>query len=123
MLTSACHFSTLGFLACAISARVDLYKIERPASEDDFDPEDQIKPTQQLFKFQDTTSAVQFRQDGKLLLTGESNGKVQLFELTNKYVLRNYSEHANRVNCLAWAEDSRRFASCANDTSIRLYDI
>jgi hypothetical protein len=40
MLTSALHFSSLGLLAVAISARIDLYKMERPASEDDFDIED-----------------------------------------------------------------------------------
>ena len=32
-------------------------------------------------------------------------------------------EHGNRINCLDFAPNNRNFVSCANDTSIRYYDI
>jgi len=44
-------------------------------------------------------------------------------ELKNKFALRQYGEHANRVNCMEFASDNRHFISCANETSIKLWDI
>ncbi len=82
-----------------------------------------LKPTSQLFKFNDPVSAVQFRQDGNLVLTGETSGRIQLMELKNKFALRTYSEHANRINDLIFSADNRHFISCANETGIKLWDI
>lgn len=47
---------------------------------------------------------------------------MQLFEVKNKYILRTY-QGKNRVNALCFSADQRNFASCANDTSLRYYDI
>jgi len=82
-----------------------------------------MKPVQQLFKFDDPTTALQFRKDGGLIVVGESSGGIQLFELENKFVLRNYGEHSNRINCLDFSPDNRHFISCANETAIKLWDI
>ena len=82
-----------------------------------------LRPSQQLFKFNDPTTAVQFRSDGNLILVGETSGRIQLFELKNKFVLRSYGEHSNRINSLAFSADNRHFISCANETAIKLWDI
>jgi len=58
-----------------------------------------------------------------LLLVGETSGRIQLFELKNKFVLRQYGEHSNRINCLDFSPDNRHFISCANETAIKLWDI
>ena len=65
-------------LACAISMRVDIYKIVQP--EDSEDAPDEIKPSSQIFKFKEITTSVEFRPDGNLLLVGETSGHIQLFE-------------------------------------------
>ena len=82
-----------------------------------------LQPDQQLFKFNEPTSALQFRQDGNLILVGETSGRTQLFELKNKFALRSYVEHSNRINCLAFSPDKRHFISCANETAVKLFDI
>ena len=82
-----------------------------------------LRPTSQLFKFNDPTSSVQFRSDGNLVLVGEVSGRIQLMELKNKFALRSYGEHSNRINCMDFAPDNRYFISCANETSIKLWDI
>lgn len=46
-----------------------------------------------------------------------------MFELNNKFILRSYSEFKNRINYLKFAQDNKRFVSCANETSIKLWDI
>ena len=108
-------------LACAISLRVDIYKLVQP--EDSEETPDEIKPASQIFKFKDVISSVEFRPDGNLLLVGESSGRVQLFETQNKYVLRTYEEHQGRINNLCFSSNNRNFLSVANETSVRLWDI
>lgn len=109
-------------MATAVSARVDIYNLMQQ-SEEDIENSVGLRPSQQLFKFDDPTTALQFRSDGNLILVGETSGRVQLFELKNKFVLRSYTEHANRVNCLDFSPDNRHFISCANETAIKLWDI
>ena len=85
-----------------------------------------MKPSQTIFKFDDTTSALRFRPDGGLLSVGEANGRIQVFELKNKYALRQYpEEHQNaRINCLSWSQGNlKNFISCANDANLKMYDI
>ena len=115
-------FSSSNLLAVAVSARVDLYTLKQPESQDDVDF-DKLTPSNQIFKFDDVATAVNFRSDGQLLLTGEASGKVQLFELKNRIPLRNYTMGKNRVNALSFSDNSRNFLSCANDTCIRYFDI
>jgi len=76
-------------MATAVSARVDIYKLLAPQEE-----EEVIKPAQRIFKFKDTVTSVQMRQDGNIVLCGEKTGRVQLIELGNKYILKTYEEHA-----------------------------
>ena len=37
-------------------------------------------------------TSVQLRQDGNLMLAGEKSGKIQLFEIKNKFILKTYQE-------------------------------
>ena len=116
------NFSTQNILAVGVSARIDLYTLRQPESQDDVDF-DQLKPSQQINKFDDVVTALQFRQDGNIIVAGEGTGKIQLIEVKNKYILRSYSMGKNRVNALSFSESNSHFASCANDTCLRYYDI
>ena len=68
--------SNARLFAMAIEARVDIYNLSQPEENPEDDEEDAIKPRQQLFKFDDTTTSIQFRHDGNLLLAGEKSGRV-----------------------------------------------
>lgn len=61
-------------LACAVSLRVDIYKLVQPENSEDAPSE--IKPASQIFKFKDLATSVEFRPDGNLLLVGENSGRV-----------------------------------------------
>ena len=82
-----------------------------------------MKPRHQLFKFDDTVTSIRFRQDGQLLLAGEKTGRIQLFELNNKFVLRQYNSFTNRINCMTFDLNNKNFLACANETSIKYFDI
>ena len=81
--------------AIAVEARVDIYNLSQPEENpENSEEEDAIKHRTRLQKFTDSTTAIQFRQDGNLMLVGEKTGRIQLFELNKKYTLRQYTEHA-----------------------------
>lgn len=122
MQINTLHFSPNNMLAVGVSARVDLYTLKQPESQDEIDF-DELKPSQQIFKFEEVVSALQFRQDGQIMVVGEGSGKIQLIEVKNKYILRSYDMGKNRVNALTFSDDNRHFASCANDTCLRYFDI
>jgi len=110
--------------AVAVEARVDIYNLSQPEENpENSEDEDPIKHRTRLQKFEDSTTAIQLRQDGNLMLAGEKSGRIQLFELSKKYTLRQYTEHSNRVNSICWAQNNKNFLSCANETSIRYWDI
>jgi len=46
-----------------------------------------------LSRFQDTTTSVKMRDDGNLVLCGEKSGRIQLVELSNKFILKSYTEN------------------------------
>ncbi len=116
------NFSTQNMVAVGVSARIDFYTLRQPESHDDVEF-DQLKPSHQINKFDDVVTALQFRQDGNIIVAGEGTGKIQLIEVKNKYILRSYSMGKNRVNALSFGESNSHFASCANDTCLRYYDI
>ena len=68
--------SNARLFAVAISARVDIYNLSQPNDHEGGMEDDELKPRQQLFKFDDSTTSIQFRQDGNLLLAGEKTGRV-----------------------------------------------
>jgi len=43
--------------------------------------------------------------------------------MSNKFVLRNYSEHKSDINSIAFAPNKQDFSSCANETSIKLWNV
>ena len=76
-------------LATAVSARVDFYRVYANESED----ADKMKPDQRIYKFKDLVTALKLRQDGNIIVTGEKAGKLQVIELSNKFILKTYEEH------------------------------
>lgn len=75
MQISDLKFSSLNQLAVAVSARIDLYTLKQPTSQDDIDFE-KLGTSSQIFKFEDVATAIQFRDDGQLLLAGDAAGKI-----------------------------------------------
>ena len=90
---SFCQGAMPNLMATAVSARVDIFKLTQPSTEDDPELSEGIKPVQRIFKFKDVATAVSLRQDGNIVLCGEKTGRIQLIELNNKFILKTYEEH------------------------------
>ena len=85
--------------------------------------DDKLKPVSQLFKFKDAVNAIKLRQDGNLILAGEKSGKIQLFEIKNKFILKTYAENQSQINGFDFKSNMREFISCSNESGIKYFGI
>ena len=113
-----------GMLATATGARVDIWKLQqKEAGQDDEDFDNQIEPVHSLRRFTEQVTAIKLRDDGQVMLVGDKAGQIQLIELNNKSALRTYNDHKNEINSLDFSVCRRKFVSCSNESSWKMYDI
>ncbi|KAF8635414.1 hypothetical protein AX15_000408 [Amanita polypyramis BW_CC] len=69
-------------------------------------------------------SALAFSPNGKLIASGDSNGRVVLFDpIEKKLVTTRWSFHSARINSFTWTGDSLHCASGSLDTHICIFSI
>ncbi|TFY60252.1 hypothetical protein EVG20_g7485 [Dentipellis fragilis] len=69
-------------------------------------------------------SALAFSPDGSKLASGDSSGKIVLFDAKErKAITSRWSFHSARVNSLAWTADSQHCASGSLDTHIYVWSV
>lgn len=64
-----------------------------------------------------------FGKNGQLLVCGDDEGCVKLFETSTKRALRSFKEHTAPVHRTFFTADKQRIASFSDDKSVRLWDI
>ncbi|KAK2461222.1 hypothetical protein APHAL10511_006749 [Amanita phalloides] len=71
-----------------------------------------------------TVSALAFSPNGNLIASGDSNGRIMLFDTVEKKVVTTrWSFHSARINSLAWTADSLHCASGSLDTHICVFSV
>jgi WD40 repeat protein len=68
-------------------------------------------------------SSVAFSPDGKLLAMGDSNGEIQLRQVSNGKQLLSLKEHTNWVTSVTFNHDGSTLASASSDHMVKLWDI
>ncbi|KAI0078358.1 WD40 repeat-like protein [Panus rudis PR-1116 ss-1] len=69
-------------------------------------------------------SALAFSPDGALLASGDSSGKIVLFNVKDRTTITTrWSFHSARVNTLAWTADSQHCASGSLDTHVYIWSV
>ena len=66
------------------------------------------------------------RPDGRLLVTGRSDGTINLWDTATAKALGQAAQehrHQGTINCLAFRSDGLQFASAAADGFVRLWSI
>jgi len=69
-------------------------------------------------------SAIAFSPDGSLLTTGDSTGKIILFDVKErKAITSRWSFHTGRINSLSWTADGKHCASGSLDTHVYVWSV
>ncbi|XP_050330173.1 U3 small nucleolar RNA-associated protein 15 homolog [Bactrocera neohumeralis] len=76
-----------------------------------------------LSRFQETAYGGTFRQDGRLLVAGDEQGLVKLFDPSSKNVLRLFKGHRGPVHRAQFTQDLLHIASFSDDRTVKLWDI
>jgi len=99
------------YFAVSASSRVQLY-----------DPTtDQTVKT--FSRFHDTVYSANFRSDGKLLITGNEDAQLRLFDVEGRVPLRIFKGHKRPVRVANFCCDLKRVFSVSDDKSLRIWDI
>ncbi|CCL99609.1 uncharacterized protein FIBRA_01627 [Fibroporia radiculosa] len=71
-----------------------------------------------------TVSAIAFSPDGALLASGDSSGKIVLYDVRErKTITSRWSFHSARINSLAWTTDGQHCASGSLDTHVYVWSV
>lgn len=76
-----------------------------------------------LSKFQENAYGGSFRQDGRLLVAGDEQGLVKVFDTTSKNLLRIFKGHKAPTHRTFFTTDLLHVASFSDDKTVKLWDI
>lgn len=79
--------------------------------------------TKNLSRFQKTAYGGTFGKEGRLLVAGDEEGHVKLFDTSSKNVLRLFQGHTAAVHRVGFTSDKLNVASFSDDKTVRLWDI
>lgn len=79
--------------------------------------------TKNLSRFQKSAYGGTFGRDGRLLVAGDEEGHVKLFDTSSKSVLRLFAGHRAAVHRAQFTCNKHSLASFSDDATVRLWDI
>lgn len=74
-------------------------------------------------RFSDDAFSGKFRKDGKLIIAGDKEGYVKVFDVQTKSILRQLRRHSAAVRATAWTTDALHFISGADDGRVKHWDL
>lgn len=81
------------------------------------------EPIKTFSRFKDTAYCGTYRGDGRLLAAGCEDSVVQLFDISGKAALRQFSGHSKAVHVVDFMSDKYRIVSGSDDYSSKIWDI
>ncbi|GJP38760.1 hypothetical protein CLOM_g23174 [Closterium sp. NIES-68] len=81
------------------------------------------EPLKTFSRFKGLAYSGRFRADGKLLVAGGDRGIVQVFDATNRTVLRQLNGHTDAVRAVRFALDKVHLMSGGDDCALRWWDV
>lgn len=76
-----------------------------------------------LSRFQESAYGGTFRNDGRLLVAGDEEGLVKLFDVSSKNILRLFKGHKGPVHRAAFTQDSIHICSFSDDKVVKVWDL
>ena len=76
-----------------------------------------------MTKFREAAYGGKFRSDGQLLSVGSDDGKVRIFSIASKTLLRTFEGHENATHRSDFLLDGKHVASFSDDKTVRVWDM
>ena len=74
-------------------------------------------------RFSGNAYSGRFRKDGKLIVAGDHNGTVKVFDALSKALLRQFKGHTLPTRATVWSPPGLQIISSSDDKSVRLWDL
>ncbi|OCF58551.1 U3 small nucleolar RNA-associated protein 15 [Kwoniella mangroviensis CBS 10435] len=81
------------------------------------------KVVKTISRFKDTARSGEFRKDGKLLVAGDDEGQIQVFDVNSRAVLRTMKGHNQPVRVTHFSPHLPQIISASDDTTVKLWDL
>lgn len=76
-----------------------------------------------ISRFQLPARCSDIKSDGKLVVSGDDSGLVQVFDLNSRAILRTLRDIKQPVHVVKFSPTSANILTCADDSTVRLYDL
>ncbi|XP_065834126.1 U3 small nucleolar RNA-associated protein 15 homolog [Oscarella lobularis] len=74
-------------------------------------------------RFKNAAYSGRFRSDGQLLVAGDGDGTVKVFEYSGRLILRDFKGHTKAAQVSHFALDNKSVYSASDDGTVRLWDL
>lgn len=74
-------------------------------------------------RFNDNAYCGKLRRDGKVFVAGEKSGRLKVFQVESKFMLRDLRGHTGAVHSTTWASDGLTIVSGSDDSTVRRWDL
>lgn len=82
------------------------------------------KPTKTITRFQDVARSGDIRKDGRVLVAGEDTGRIQVFDMGSRAILKTWDTHKQPTWVTKFsATEMTRVLSASDDKTVRLWDL
>lgn len=82
------------------------------------------KPIKTITRFQDVARSGDIRKDGRVLVAGEDTGRIQVFDMGSRAILKTWDTHKQPTWVTKFsATDMTRVLSASDDKTVRLWDL
>lgn len=82
-----------------------------------------LRVVKTISRFQLPVRFSDIKSDGKLIVSSDDSGLVQVFDLNSRAILRSFKDHKQPVHVSRFSPSSSSILTCSDDSTVRLFDL
>ncbi|KAH9813390.1 WD40-repeat-containing domain protein [Melampsora americana] len=82
-----------------------------------------LRVVKTISRFQLPVRFSDIKSDGKLVISSDDSGLVQVFDLNSRAILRSFQDHKQPVHVARFSPSSSSILTCSDDSTVRLFDL